>query len=355
MHCARAVGSQDTSHQFAPHPGSTTLKLADHFDVLLKDTVNLGQVRLDLLDSRVSAIYRALQADAEVGPLITGKIPQGSWPQRTIIKPVGTKEFDADFMLNMSEVDEWAESPKTYVNKVYWALKAHPTYSAMELTRKCRCVRVVYANSMHVDIVPHLYLSDGREVIVNRDEDAWEETNPGGFTEWMREQDSIAGGNLRKVIRLLKFLRDHKNSFTGTRSIILTTVLGERVEAWRKTFEPGYYGSVPTALLHLVEDLDEWLWARPSKPSIYIPRGGGATFDHRWDQTSYGYFRERIHIHAAEISAAYHEQNKERSVDLWQGIFGEGFKAPVTSTSNAKFPPVLPAGTTITGRSGRAG
>lgn len=49
--------------------------------------------------------------------------------------------------------------------------------------KKCRCVRLVYANSMHVDIVPYLKLDDGtREVIVNRDRDEWEDTNPEGFT-----------------------------------------------------------------------------------------------------------------------------------------------------------------------------
>ena len=43
----------------------------------------------------------------------------------------------------------------------------------------------------------------------------------------------------------MKFLRDHKNSFTGTRSIILTTVLGERVSEVKKIFTPDAYIDVP--------------------------------------------------------------------------------------------------------------
>ncbi|MBY8854502.1 hypothetical protein K7G98_42165, partial [Saccharothrix sp. MB29] len=70
---------------------------------------------------------------------------------------------------------------------------------------------VQYANNaMHVDIVPFVVLSDGTQNIVNRDDNCWERTNPGGFTTWMQGKDKITGGNLRKVIRLLKFLRDHK-------------------------------------------------------------------------------------------------------------------------------------------------
>jgi Second Messenger Oligonucleotide or Dinucleotide Synthetase domain len=327
---------------------------ADYFDVLLKDTVNLSQFKLDLLSDRVDAIYKALKDDDEIGSLILGKSPQGSWAHRTIISPVGTNEFDADFMLLMEENPDWADSPKTYIEKVYSALHRHSVYKDMPYSRKCRCVRLVYANSMHVDIVPYLTLSNGRQVIVNRDEDEWEDTDPEGFTAWMREKDTLANGNLRKVIRLMKYLRDHKNSFTGTRSIILTTLLGEQVTTTRKIIDPGCYSNVPTALLHIVKDLDDWLQARPVKPSISDPSGSGATFDHRWDQSTYSYFRDRIHAHAAEIEAAYEETDKDTSVRLWQAIFGDGFKAPTTSSSSAKFPTAPAAGTTV-GRSGRAG
>jgi hypothetical protein len=208
---------------------------------------------------------------------------------------------------------------------------------------------------MHVDIVPYLKLSDGRQVIVNHEDDEWEDTDPEGFTTWMREKDGIANGNLRKVIRLLKYLRDHKNSFTGTRSIILTTLLGEQVTTTRKIFQPGYYSNVPTTLLHVVKDLDEWLQARPTKPSIPDPSGSGVTFDHRWSQETYSYFRDRIHAHAAEIEAAYDETDRDTSVSLWQGIFGDGFKAPEQSSSSAEFPPTAAVATTTAGRSGRAG
>ncbi|MGB3954794.1 MAG: hypothetical protein WBL05_05870 [Brooklawnia sp.] len=331
------------------------MKLTDYFNVLLKDTVNLGQVKLDLLDSRVESVYKALKADDQIGSLIQGKTPQGSWAHRTIINPVGNNEFDADFMLNVSENPDWADDPKQYIEAVYAALHRHSTYGNMPHSRKCRCVRLVYANSMHLDIVPHLNLADGREVIVNRDDNDWELTNPQGFTDWMKEKDSLAKGNLRKVIRLMKYLRDHKNSFTGTRSILLTTLLGEQVTALRTLIDPNYYSDVPTALLHIVNDLDAWLQDRPTKPSIPDPSGSGVTFDHRWEQSTYSYFRDRIHVHAAEITEAYEEENKERSIELWQGIFGDGFKAPTTASSNSKFPAATPAAASTVGRSGRAG
>ncbi|SIM19873.1 Uncharacterised protein [Mycobacteroides abscessus subsp. abscessus] len=264
-------------------------------------------------------------------------------------------------MLDMSQNPDWADNPKTYIDEVYAALHRHSTYGTMPHSRKCRCARLVYANSMHVDIVPHLNLADGREVIVNRDDNEWELTNPQGFTDWMKKQDSIASGNLRKVIRLMKYLRDHKNSFTGTRSVLLTTMLGEQVTDLRKLLDPSYYSNVPTTLLHVVQDLDTWLQANPIKPSIADPSGSGVTFDHRWGpdpesaQATYSYFRDRIHVHAADIEAAYEEKDKDRSVQLWQNIFGDGFKAPATTTASAKFPAATSAADSTVGRSGRAG
>jgi hypothetical protein len=331
------------------------MQLADHFDVLLKDTVNLSRLRLETLDSRVDAIYNALEANSELGPYVVDKIPQGSWAHETIIKPPGNTEFDADFMLLLDENPDWSDSPKTYIEKVYSAIHRHSTYGEMPHSRKCRCVRLVYANSCHVDIVPYLKLGDGRQVIVNRDNDQWEDTDPEGFTAWMREKDETANHNLRRVIRLMKYLRDHKNSFTGTRSVILTTLLGEQVSSMKKLFDADYYNGVPTTLLHVVNDLDEWLQANPIKPSIPDPSGSGATFDHRWDQTTYSYFRDRIHAHAAEIQDAYDEPDRDTSVSKWQAIFDDGFKAPTPKESSGRFGATAAGATTAIGRSGRAG
>ncbi|MFB8753081.1 SMODS domain-containing nucleotidyltransferase [Streptomyces parvulus] len=329
-----------------------------NFDTFLKNTVNLSQAKLTLLDVRVEAIYKALKADPDLGSLIRGKKPQGSWAQRTIINPVGDSEFDADFMLHLTENTEWADSPKTYIDKVYAALHRHSIYGAMPHTRKCRCVQLSYANSMHVDIVPYLQLADGREVIVNRDANTWEQTNPAGFTAWMQKKDGIANNNLRKVIRLMKYLRNHRGSFTGTRSIILTTLLGERVEEIKKLMDPGCYSDVPTTLLAIVEDLDRWLQERPYKPSIADPSGSGVTFDHRWDQTTYSYFRARIHAHAREIREAYDEPDYDRSVRLWRKLFGDAFPGQPRAAASltptvAKF--ASPLLITTTSRTGRAG
>jgi hypothetical protein len=327
------------------------MQLEGHFGVLLSDTVNISHFKLDLLDRRVSAIYEALSADPLLGPRVEGMSKQGSWAHRTIINPVGENEFDADFMLYLDDDADW--NPRDYLSAVKTALSNHPVYGSMPVERKKRCVRVIYSNSCHVDIVPAIRRG-GAEYVPFFKDNSWERTDPEGFTAWMKDKDGTAGGELRRVIRLMKFLRDHRNSFTGTRSVILTTLLGEQVTASNKYFDPGYYKNVPTALLHIVSDLDQYLWSRPVMPTIADPSGSGATFDHRWNQETYAYFRERIHAHAEEIEDAYRCLDKNESVSKWQALFGDGFKAPQTGGATKPFgvPEVAPASTRLSGRAG---
>jgi hypothetical protein len=327
------------------------MQLEDHFGVLLRDTVNLSQFRLDTLDDRVAKIYSALKDDTELGPRVLGMSKQGSWAHRTIINPVGDNEFDADFMLYLEDDTEWPA--KDFLTNVKSALMRSPVYGKMTVNRKNRCVRVVYANSCHIDIVPAI-TRGGLEYVANYEDDNWELTDPEGFTAWMKEKDTITGGNLRRVIRLMKFLRDHRGSFTGTRSVILTTLLGEQVSAFRTFGDSGYYKNVPNTLLHIVRDLDEYLQANPTKPVIMDPSGSGTSFDHRWSQETYANFRDRIHTYAADMDAAYSSTDKDDSVSKWQALFGNGFKAPTTSESSTPFgePKSAPASTSLSGRAG---
>lgn len=314
------------------------MKMIGSFNSFMTGTVNINKSRLRSLDVSVPAIFEALQADEEIGSLVLDYEPQGSWPHETIIKPADGVEFDADFMLIMEEHGAWTDSPKTYLTKVYEALARHGTYKDLVQPAKCRCVRVVYAGDYHVDVVPAVELSDGRQVIVNGDDDEWEDTNPAGFTAWMKQKNDIANGNLKRVIRLFKYLRDHRDNFKLTRSVLLTAMLGERVDAAKKIGDSSYYEDLPTAFFHLTRDLNEWLQGNPTKPSIADPSGATdplgnpVTFDHRWTPATYDAFRNKVATIAADVQTAYEDDTSiEHSLELWQKVFGEDFKLPPTS------------------------
>jgi hypothetical protein len=296
-----------------------------HFQGFLVSTVNLKPWKLDLLDTRVAAITNAFQADSAVGSMYKEHLPQGSWAQQTIINPVGIfDEFDADILLHLEQDSDWNEDPKKYLQQVRAAFKRHSTYQSM-VVRKNRCVRIDYANDCHVDVVPAITLDDGRQVIINYAENIFEDTNPVGFADWMKERDDITGGNLRRVIRLFKWLRDFKNTFSCP-SIILTVMLGNRVGYWDSDAR---YSDIPTTLVNLLEDLSTWLDQHSAMPLLDDPSCPGTSFNHRWDEAKYSTFKKKVADYAAWAREAYDLQGVDDPAALvaWQKMFGTEFAA----------------------------
>lgn len=298
------------------------MKLHAYFAGLLTDTVNLDEDGLALLDTRVANIVACVKADRVLKDLYVEHVPQGSWPHRTIISPLPGREFDADFLLRLEPVDGW--EPQDYLKQARAAFRRSFVYKDM-VRKKNRCVRIGYVNDCHVDVVPHLVLPDGRQVIVNYKDNEYEDTNPAGFTQWMKEKDGLANGHLRRVIRLLKYLRDYKGTFSAP-SVILTTLLGGRVQSWDADT---LYPDLPTALVRLLTDLDSWLSLYPQMPPLEDPSCPGTDFGHRWDEPRYVNFARWMKYYAAKAKAALDEPDKDRSLALWRDIFGDAFDKSV--------------------------
>jgi hypothetical protein len=292
-----------------------------HFEAFLDSTVNLKQWKLDQLDSRVIAITNALQNDNVIGPIYKEHIPQGSWAHATIIEPVGVfDEFDADFLLHVEEQVDW--DPSHYLRELRAAFKRTSTYKDM-VRKKNRCVRVGYANDCHVDVVPSITLANGQQVIMNYAENEFEDTNPDGFTQWMKERDDLTDGNLRKVIRLLKYLRDYKNTF-DCKSVILTTLVGGRIQP----IDAGTrYADIPTTLVSILVDLDNWLSLYSSMPLIDDPSCPGTSFNHRWTEAKFQNFKSMMSKYRGWAEEAQATSDEDAAVTAWQRMFGDEFVA----------------------------
>ncbi len=298
------------------------MKLVKSFDAFLKHRVNLRDSRIDQLDSRVAAVSTFLsKGDDVIAENFIELIAQGSYAQRTIINPVAANdEFDADVLLEMNEVDGW--DADDYVQRLYEVFRASTTYREM-VSRRSRCVLINYANEFHMDVVPYLERHDER-FITNRITNQYERTNPEGFNAWLDEQNRIASGRLGKVIRLVKFIRDLKNNFS-VKSVILTILLGERISDAALWENPDRYKDVPTTLLSLIEDLNEYLQANVHMPSIDDPSCPTENFNHRWNEEQYANFRNWIAIYAGWIRDAYDEEDRDESYRKWRRVFGMDF------------------------------
>jgi len=300
------------------------MKLHSHFEGLL-GSVNLNPGRLEQLADHEKALRDWLRSDPEFSPVLQGISRQGSWAHRTIIKPLGGREFDADLLVRMKVQRSWSKNPRRYPEALYEAMLRSPRHrDKVEL--KTRCVRVTYAGDCHVDLVPYvheaLYGIFDQQFIVNRSTGEFERVNPEGFVNWVRQKDKVTQGHLRKTLRLLKYLRDYRGTF-DVPSVILTVLVGSRANDVFAFFDR--YCDLPTAFRSLVTGTDRWLAAQSGVPVVRDPSCRAVDFGHRLDEVGFWKFRDQFHGYAETVRAAYKASDREESIELWREVFGNAF------------------------------
>ena len=280
----------------------------------LRDEVNLNQSRSDRLETAVNAVSDYLRDNL---PGYQKMERQGSYALDTLIKPVDDNdEYDADIQIVMNPNSQW--EPKDYVNEVYRTLAGNKTY-ADRVRLKTRCVTVDYAGDFHLDVVPRV-TNYGRHYVCNRLENKFEETDGNGYRDWFNEKNRITGGNLKRVVRLLKHLRDHKNSFSA-KSILLTTLAGNTIRASDEGTKA--VSTVADTLETVLYRMNDYLQRHPNMPEIRNPVLPTETFNRYWDQRKYTNFRNRVQMYARTGRQAKAERSMEKAGKLWQELVGD--------------------------------
>lgn len=303
------------------------MKLIDCFNRFMNDTVNLNQARFDKAKNGIDVMESFISNDATYGKILKECLPQGSFRQRTFIKPVGDNDFDVDLLVSVSAVSDW--EPKDYLIKLADAFRASDRYKDKVDTRgKTRCVTIDYESDFHIDLVPSIEKSDG-SWIANKKTNEFELTDGDGYASWFEGRNGITKGGLRRTVRMMKYLRDARTLF-DTKSILLTTLLGMQIS---DTDTEDDYLDTPTSLLTIVGKLNLWLQARSTMPIVSNPVLQSEHFNRHWDQTKYTSFRTAIKKLSDDIEAAYDADDIEASLALWRKVFGNVFPSPGSSQS----------------------
>ena len=164
--------------------------------------------------------------------------------------------------------------------------------------------------------------SRGQHYVCNRIENKFEPTDGNGYRDWFNEKNRITDGNLKRAVRLLKYLRDHKGNFTA-KSILLTTLAGNAIEPWDEGTEA--VRTVADTFVTMLTRMDTYLQRNPWMPEIGNPVLPTETFNRHWDQLRYENFRNRIHAHAQTAREALNAESGEEAIKGWKKLFGEDF------------------------------
>lgn len=308
------------------------MKLESSFSKFLENTVNLNQTRIDVAKSGIDTITTFLKSNELFGEIFIGTKPQGSFRQRTIIKPPKPdQDFDVDLLFELEPVKEW--NPADYLSNLSDQFKAVDRYKEKVDTRgKNRCVTIDYESDFHIDIVPAVKMVNGH-VIMNKKTNQFEPTDGDGYALWFEGKNKVTGKNhLISALRLIKYVRDSKASFEA-KSILLTTLLGNQV--YSSDIVTTQYPDLPTAFLTIIVRLNQYLQANPLMPTVNNPVLPQENFNRHWDQSKYAKFKDKINEYAAIAVDAYAEKDEAKSVEKWRKIFGEKFPESKSNISSA--------------------
>ncbi|WP_313261253.1 nucleotidyltransferase [Sphingobacterium multivorum] len=230
------------------------------FNQQLDDLLNRIAEKLQLDDTRRSSAERSYNAvsewiEADIGffkNVLFNIYPQGSYRIGTNVKPLNGEEFDLDIVIHMMLPYE-SFDPIEVLNELERRLKEHGQYKTM-IQRKNRCIRIIYANLFHIDILPAFQESDldpNKIVVPDRLLRDWTPSNPKGYATWFESryvtrnqlllEKALRAEDLpeqipyqllqpiQRAVQLIKRFRDiyfKENPDDSTSSIILTTVAG---------------------------------------------------------------------------------------------------------------------------------
>ena len=304
------------------------MKHDKYFADFLSNCVNLNESRLNTLKQSVESITGLLKSKLSNYRKYS---EQGSYSHKTIIKPVqDSDEFDADILVFIKDNSFNPNNFITdYVDMIYNILKANEIYRD-KISKNTRCVTVDYAGDFHLDIVPCIEYN-GICYICNRKDRKYEKTDGDGYKHWLIKKNQVVGNNsFRKVTRLLKFLRDHKNTFS-IKSILLTTILGNTVNEC----DPNEFSDFPTTLKILSSRINNFLQSNKSMPIIDNPVMCSENFNRHWDESKYINFKVKFKSYNIKIMEAFEELDHNKSVKKWRELFGNKFGCLVHDSKNS--------------------
>jgi hypothetical protein len=268
--------------------------------------------------------------------------PQGSARIGTTVKPLASQEHDIDLVCEL-EVD-WKLFPESVrlLDMVEHRLGEHKLYRQM-LERKNRCMRIVYANLFHLDILPACPNPDAGEHCVkvpDRAACAWKDSNPRGYARWFEATARLRVAEFRKhleqlpaqiavedmqplnrAVQLMKRHRDimfENNCDLAPVSVALTTLAAQNYGGQR---------SVNDALLGVLNGIVNSLRSLPPGERLYVlnPTNPLEDFSERWTTKpgAYGAFVEYVTRFRDQWVEVNELRGMHRISSTMEKLFGE--------------------------------
>ena len=320
------------------------MKLNQHFKQFHYN-IRLKKKRLERISSALSHLEEIVDNDDELSKLKVDFLLQGSVAIDMATIPIkdGT-EFDADavgvFDLFKRPYDQ--QDPQSVIIWFADRLRRNETIKP-KVQRRPRCVRINYEGDFHLDIVISHGDKKGPVYVPVREGDKWKWklSDPRRYIDWVTDVDrELYDGKFCRIMKMLKHWRNLKmGKETSIKSILFTTLVGYQI----KCGEASRRASDAEALVEVMEALNTCLKSFNTKPQVLNPSLQSEDLAERWDDDHFRIFKEKFDWATQKARQALDERDKDKSIELWQDIFGANY-FPKTLEGAAKVVEAVSAG-----------
>jgi len=326
------------------------MKLNEHFD-RFHSRISLNPDRKARIDSAYSNLDSFVSGDGEISKILYELFKQGSYVIGTAVSPgKSNQEFDVDVVLALNVLGrpEEERGPQQVIEWLAERLREGGSYSG-KVRKKERCVRIKYAGEFHLDVVPAHCNGDTTQALQVPDKEngvwRWSWSHPKGYGEWCGRMQNASNEKFARVVKMVKWWRNRKfGEDSAPKSIVLTTLLGHHIA--------NGCSSDAEALAVTMESMNAYLSSCYFVPVIVNPSLVNENVARDWKQEEFELFKRRWQAATEKAREAYDEEDKGRSISLWQELFGDAFPK-LTAEEAKRMEAIARAGTgyvTLTGR-----
>jgi hypothetical protein len=268
--------------------------------------------------------------------------PQGSARIGTTVKPLAHREHDIDLVCELDVDWERFPQPVRLLEMVEQRLGEHKLYREM-MERKNRCMRIVYANLFHLDILPacpNLPAGEHCVKVPDRKAGAWKDSNPRGYALWFETTArrrmaefrkhvepvpaQVAAEDMQPLNRVVQLMKRHRDvrfendCDIAPVSVALTTLAAEHYRGQQ---------SVNDALMWVLNGIVSSVKALSPGERLYVlnPTNPLEDFSERWgaNPEAYRAFVEYVTDFRDQWAAVNELRGMHRISSTMERLFGE--------------------------------
>lgn len=312
--------------------------MADSSNTFISFNTNISLTKTAIRNLRTarSAIKRKIiqYFSESIKPLQFEFFGQGSFTFGTIIRPQNG-EYDIDIGIYIKNQSRWQNdwpTPESVSERIKSALIGHTSYNPIN---KRKCVRIIYKPtqasnnlSYHVDLpiyIKYKNLLDEEitRIGINGPTQWSQKSNPKGLTNWFIQQCLKNKSDKEQLVRLVKYLKAWKDfksqGIKFPSGIALTVLIAENYYphfrediAFKETIRNSY------------NKLFMW-YSLFGMKDIYNPVLTDSILTENLSKKQKQYFRECFEQLVDDAKIAIDEQDKSKSLQLWQRHLGNRF------------------------------